>query len=165
MKARLINNFFAGAYKDDWLLKNQDRVVNGVLVSEWVLIDTLPVDGQFIKPLWNGSAYEEGASTEERTTDEKQKKTIEDSADNAMNLETAAAVITQYNERMIRLGKDGTLGAGDLKTLRKRVQPVYEALLFGWIDVAKDEALGVATGGGAALGAESTYFKNLIASL
>ena len=42
MKARLINDFFAGVYKNDWLTLNADRVINGVLVSDWVVIDTIP---------------------------------------------------------------------------------------------------------------------------
>ena len=59
MKARVINlKDFGGVYSDEFLLDNKDNIVNGKLVSEWVLTDVLP-NPTHIKPEWNGSFWYE----------------------------------------------------------------------------------------------------------
>ena len=59
MKARVINlKDFGGVYSDEFLLDNKDNIVNGKLVSEWVLTDVLP-NPTHKKPEWNGSFWYE----------------------------------------------------------------------------------------------------------
>ena len=51
MKARILNNEFKGIYTNDFIEQNKDKVINGQLVSEWTLTDTLPTESElkFIK--------------------------------------------------------------------------------------------------------------------
>ena len=63
MKARIVNNEFNGIYTDDFIEQNQDKIINGQLVSEWVLTEVLPNENLF-KPIWTGSEWIEGATPE-----------------------------------------------------------------------------------------------------
>lgn len=64
MKARINENgLFLGNYNQDFINENLNKIINGELVSDWVLVDSY-VDN-FIKPLWNGSAWTEGMTNEE----------------------------------------------------------------------------------------------------
>jgi len=70
MKARILNGiYFGGLYSLDFLETNNDNVINGELVSEWVLTDILP-NPLFIKPEFNGAewieAYVEVINIEEK---------------------------------------------------------------------------------------------------
>ena len=57
MKARIINDInWGGNFTDDFLLQNSNLVINGQLVSEWVLTDVLP-NPTHKKPEWNGSEW------------------------------------------------------------------------------------------------------------
>ncbi|MBC5835817.1 hypothetical protein G6N05_05405 [Flavobacterium sp. F372] len=59
MKVRIINfENFGGVYSDDFLLENENNVINGELVSEWTLTEILP-NTQFKTPKWNGSNWYE----------------------------------------------------------------------------------------------------------
>lgn len=64
MKARILNNEFKGIYTDIFIQENLNNVVNGQLVSEWELTEILPTE-YYIKTMFNGSNYYEGASQEE----------------------------------------------------------------------------------------------------
>jgi len=64
MIARILNNEFKGLYTTDFISKNQDKVINGQLVSEWQATEVLPNE-TLLKPLWNGSEWIEGATAEE----------------------------------------------------------------------------------------------------
>ena len=64
MLIRILNNEFQGIYTSDFIEQNQDKIINGQLVSEWELTELLPNENLF-KPIWNGSEWTEGATPEE----------------------------------------------------------------------------------------------------
>lgn len=64
MKSRIINNEFAGIYSNEWLEKNKNVIINGALVAEWELVNSLPND-YLLKPIWNVSEFIEGATQQE----------------------------------------------------------------------------------------------------
>lgn len=81
MKARIINgNKFDTIYTDEYLEENKDKVIDRVLVSEWVVVDKLPTEEEkkYIKCLFDfeNEIYYEGATPEEMNQD-KIKKAIE----------------------------------------------------------------------------------------
>lgn len=63
MKARIVKNIFCGLYTDEFLLNNNDKKVNGALVSEWNLTDKIPSE-DIQKPFWNGIDWEESITDE-----------------------------------------------------------------------------------------------------
>ena len=75
MIARIVNNELSGIYTNDFILKNQDKVINGQLVSEWQLTEVLPNE-TLLKPIWNGSEWIEGATQEEIAEQELEKQKI-----------------------------------------------------------------------------------------
>ena len=121
MKARLVNNYFAGIYTDAWLALNQDRIVNGSLVSSWTLIDDINT-GSFLRPLWNGSAYEEGASQSEIDEITGQREAEEDSQENFLERRDAVDIINKYNERLKRKVKNGQLTVNQSKAIRNGIK-------------------------------------------
>ena len=64
MLSRILNNEFQGIYTSDFIDQNQDKVINGQLVSEWQLTEVLPSEN-LLKPIWNGTEWVEGATPEE----------------------------------------------------------------------------------------------------
>lgn len=64
MKARIDNNQFKGIYTNDFLSQNQDKIINGQLVSEWQLTEVLPNEN-LLKPIWSGLEWIEGTTPEE----------------------------------------------------------------------------------------------------
>lgn len=64
MLIRILNNEFQGIYTSDFIEQNQDKIINGQLVSKWQLTELLPNENLF-KPIWNGSDWIEGATPEE----------------------------------------------------------------------------------------------------
>ena len=70
MKARVINGQYQGAYSNDFIQKNYNKVINGQLVSEWELTEILPNEN-LLKPIWNGSEWIEGATPEEIAEEKK----------------------------------------------------------------------------------------------
>ena len=64
MLIRILNNEFQGIYTSDFIEQNQDKIINGQLVSEWQLTEVLPSEN-FLKPIWNNSEWIEGATPEE----------------------------------------------------------------------------------------------------
>jgi len=64
MLIRILNNEFQGIYTSDFIEQNQDKIINGQLVSEWQLTELLPNENLF-KPIWNGSEWIEEATPEE----------------------------------------------------------------------------------------------------
>ena len=165
MKARLVNNFYSGTYKDSWLVRNADNVVNGVLVSEWVVIDTIPTESELntlIRPLWNGSAYIEGATQAEQDEINALRNEEEDREENVRNISDSATVMNEYNQRLIRKLKNAELDESDVKTIRNRIKGIYESLVFGWWDVAKEDAASMSTGGAPQVSDELVYFQDLI---
>ena len=74
MIARVLNNNgFGGFFEEDFIQRNQDKVINGQLVSLWVLTNILP-NKKIINPIWNGTEWIEGATPEELQTIQKLKK-------------------------------------------------------------------------------------------
>ena len=76
MKARIYNNQWAGNHTSTWLDLNQNKVIANQLVSEWQLTDILPTEEEqkFIKLMFNGENYYEGATPEEIQEQENQIK-------------------------------------------------------------------------------------------
>ena len=64
MLIRILNNEFQGIYTSDFIEQNQDKIINGQLVSEWQLTELLPNEN-LLKPLWNGTEWIEEATPEE----------------------------------------------------------------------------------------------------
>lgn len=79
MKAIILNNEFQGIYTNDFIEQNQDKIINGQLVSEWQLTEVLPNEN-LLKPIWSGSEWIEGATPEQisqkQSENLKQKETI-----------------------------------------------------------------------------------------
>ena len=65
MLSRILNNEFQGIYTSDFVQQNQDKIINGQLVSEWQLTEVLPNEN-LLKPIWNGTEWIEGAGKEYR---------------------------------------------------------------------------------------------------
>jgi hypothetical protein len=67
MKARIYNGEWAGNHSNNWINANQDKEIGGQLVSEWTLTEVLPTEEEkvFIKLMFDGSEYYEGATPEE----------------------------------------------------------------------------------------------------
>ena len=62
IQTRIVNGFPIANYKDEWLLENNNNIINGLLVSEW---DLAPLyDGDFVKPFFNGTEWIESETTE-----------------------------------------------------------------------------------------------------
>ena len=64
MLSRIVNNKFEGFYTNDFIEQNQDKIIDGQLVSEWQLTEVLPNEN-LINPKWNGTEWIEGATPEE----------------------------------------------------------------------------------------------------
>lgn len=65
MKTRILeDNSFGGNYTEEFLLLNNDNVVNGQLISEWILTEITP-NLDLVKPIWDGENWNEGANIEE----------------------------------------------------------------------------------------------------
>lgn len=62
-KTRIINNSPAQSFPVEWIEVNKDNFINGAFVKDWVLAPKY--EGNFIKPLWNGTDYYEGATPED----------------------------------------------------------------------------------------------------
>lgn len=63
---RIINDKPAQTYHSDWIVENQNELVNGELVSNW---DVAPkYDDNFVTPKWDGINYYESATPEEVQT-------------------------------------------------------------------------------------------------
>ena len=60
----LEGNKWGGNYLSEWIDARLDQVINGVLVSEWVLVNKIPDTNLTIKE-WNGTDWVEGISNEE----------------------------------------------------------------------------------------------------
>lgn len=79
MKVRISNNEPQGIYTNDFLSQNEDKVINGQLVSEWTLTELFPTEN-LKKPIWNGSEWVEGATPQEiaeKQSEELQQKETE----------------------------------------------------------------------------------------
>ena len=163
MKARLVNNYFAGIYTDAWLALNQDRIVNGSLVSSWTLIDDINT-GSFLRPLWNGSAYEEGASQSEIDEITGQREAEEDSQENFLERRDAVDIINKYNERLKRKVKNGQLTVNQSKAIRNGIKSILQCMEYGWWDIAKDEAAALPDVANPTIQAEIDFIKNQIAN-
>lgn len=76
MKARIYNGEWAGNHTPTWLDLNQNKVIANQLVSEWQLTDILPTEEEqkFVKLMFNGENYYEGATTNEILQYENQQK-------------------------------------------------------------------------------------------
>lgn len=90
MKARILNTQFNGIYTDDFILNNWNKVINGQLVSEWELTENLPTEEEmkYIKLMYDGEIYFEGASLEEI---------------NIINIQKAIEIDLMYTERIYKL--------------------------------------------------------------
>jgi hypothetical protein len=65
MKAKInIDNSFGGFYTQEFLETNILNVVNGQLVSEWILTDKIPSTDLFI-PIFDNGQWIEGATEED----------------------------------------------------------------------------------------------------
>lgn len=64
MKARILDSEFKGIYTDEFLQNNSSNVINEQLVSEWELTEILPTEF-YIKTMFDGVNYYEGASSQE----------------------------------------------------------------------------------------------------
>ena len=165
MKARLINDFFAGVYKNDWLTLNADRVVNGVLVSDWVVIDTIPTRNELdtlIKPFWNGVAYIEGATQQEQDEYNSGVESREDEQENLLEKRDAERIINKYNEKLKRKVKNGELTTNQTKAIRNGIKSILQCLVFGWWDIAKDEAAALPDVANPTIQAEIDFIKQQI---
>lgn len=67
MKARIINNEWAGNFSLQWLEDNYNLFFGDQFVSEWELTDILPTEEEkkYYKLMFNGTSYYEGATIEE----------------------------------------------------------------------------------------------------
>lgn len=59
---RIIDDTPAQTYPSNWIAENSGKIINGALVSEWVLAPKYT--GNFVKPKWNGTEYYESATPE-----------------------------------------------------------------------------------------------------
>ncbi|MEB3408610.1 hypothetical protein [Flavobacterium psychrophilum] len=72
LKARIVGNKWANNYDSLFLEQYKDIEINGDLVSNWVLTEILP--GEMLKsPVWNGTQWDEGITSQEIEDFEKAK--------------------------------------------------------------------------------------------
>lgn len=64
MLLKVKNNKPDGIFSQDFINDNFKNVINGELVSEWILINIFPNEN-YIKPIWNNTEWIEGATPEE----------------------------------------------------------------------------------------------------
>ena len=64
MLLKIKNNKPDGIFSQDFINDNFKNVINGELVSEWILTNIFPNEN-YIKPIWNGTQWIEGATPEE----------------------------------------------------------------------------------------------------
>lgn len=64
MLLKIKNNKPDGIFSQDFINDNFKKIINGELVSEWILVNIFPNEN-FINPTWNGSEWIEGATPEE----------------------------------------------------------------------------------------------------
>lgn len=64
MLLKIKNNKPDGIFSQDFINDNFKNVINGELVSDWILTNIFPNEN-FINPIWNGTAFVEGATPEE----------------------------------------------------------------------------------------------------
>ena len=78
MKARIYNGQWAGNHLQEWINANKDKEIGGELVSEWELTEVLPTEEEktYIKLMFDGENYYEGATPEEIAEQELEKQKI-----------------------------------------------------------------------------------------
>ena len=64
MLLKIKNNKPDGIFSQDFINDNFTNVINGELVSEWILTNIFPNEN-YIKPIWNGNEWIEGSTPEE----------------------------------------------------------------------------------------------------
>lgn len=119
MKARIFNSEFKGIYTDEFLQNNSSNIINGQLVSEWEMTEILPTE-LYIKTMFNGVNYYEGASVQE----------IEE----AENAKLQAQKIEIYNELLptdwyvVRYVETGVAIPAEILAERQAIRLRYENL-------------------------------------
>ena len=147
MLIRILNNEFQGIYTSDFIEQNQDKIINGQLVSEWQLTELLPNENLF-KPIWNGSDWIESATPEEiaqQTQAEQLRKETEMYKKRTLDGINAYAEISAE----FRLAKlSGILTEEQHGAFESILIPVRNEVLAGqWISARqKLEEIGVAIG-------------------
>ena len=138
MKTRVINKQNAGNYTDEFIEQNKDKVVNGVLVSEWELV--ILYDGNFLKPIFENSEWIEGATAKEikERAIEKETSEYQIRQQKGMNL----YLRKEAEFRLLYL--DGEITKGDLNNIEFAILDVRLELGFGQIKSAKDKLLQIA---------------------
>ena len=78
MKARIYNGQWAGNHLQEWINANKDKEIGGELVSEWQLTEVLPNEQEkaYLKLMFDGENYYEGATPEEIAEQELEKQKI-----------------------------------------------------------------------------------------
>ncbi len=60
---RIINGIPAQSYQIEWVDANQEKLINGAFVKDWVLAPKY--SGNYVLPKWNGTDYYESATPEQ----------------------------------------------------------------------------------------------------
>lgn len=138
MKTRVINKQNAGNYTDEFIEQNKDKVINGVLVSEWDLAKEYK--GDFLNPIYENNEWIEGATPEQIAEQQQQKEFAQYQIRLNRGVESYLNLCAEF-----RLLKEaGTLTPEHYAEIEENLIPVRDELVNGQFITAKSklEAIG-----------------------
>jgi hypothetical protein len=150
MKTRIVNGYIKGNYTDQWIEDNQDQIINGDLVSDW---DLAPLyEGNFVKPMWDGSSYYEGATNEEITEFNQQqllKPVLEEKQRYVKRMKDGKDAYALQSAKLRLAKQSGLLDEASHNFIEEQLIPVRDEVVNGQWKSAREklEAIGAETVG------------------
>ena len=133
MKTRVINKQNAGNYTDEFIEQNKDKVINGSLVSEWVMVKEYKAN--FIKPIYENGEWVEGVTPEEILKQKEQNEFAKYQLRQSRGLESYLKLCAEF-----RLAKEsGTLTPELYAQIEETLIPVRDELVNGQFITAKNK--------------------------
>ncbi len=164
MIARILgNNLLGGYYTEEFLLENNDKVINGQLVSEWKTTNIIPVGLKI--PLWNGEGWIESITQQEIDAISLIKEEVDDRNDQEILERKGLNLYQKTKNRLIRRNKKGLITKTRCKKVREYLHPIFLLLKTGDIDLANDKAILLPTDANADINTELVLFKSKLAAL
>ena len=133
MKTRVINKQNGGNYTDEFIEQNKDKVINGVLVSEWVMVKEYKRD--FLNPIFENGEWIEGATPEQVAEQQKQKEFAQYQIRLNRGVERYLKLCAEF-----RLAKEaGQLTPEHYAEIEETLIPVRDELVNGQFITAKSK--------------------------
>jgi hypothetical protein len=125
-----------------------------------VLLDTYPISN-FLTPYWNFATevFYEGATQNEIDTVVNAREDAEDQAEQLAMDEAGQQLIYRTKKRLIRRFKKGLITKAQAKKVREILNPIFQFLKTGDLDIANDKAIALPVDNNANVQGELTWFK------